>query len=385
MSWLSERLKVALNKLAVKKHWIFLPGICAASIALELYCRSCSFILTSDSDQYLSAAKSFSEQSKFLSPDGTYYSWWQPLFPIILSVTPEPLVLLSWLNVACKIVLTFLLFDIADVLLQKRFQKVTFVLLSLCSVATMMISVFVWSDFLFMTLAYANLYFALNLGKKYSFACLLLTGFLLCIQRNAGLFWISGTCLWLLFDKGISFQKKTIRVAAIFLITTSGLWAWNIYNTYFLTAHFSFHGHPFFMDWWYNWRVIGETFSKIIVPVKNPLISILGVVIIAIILWKKFDRNISLVGCLLAMYTIGYACMVKLDHYEMERYFAPVFPLTFLLILRATECVSEVTRRARYGVIIVVCGWLLYPAVRTIKNVQFWRERSCIESRSKSY
>src|SRR5690349_23954045 len=42
-----------------------------------------------------------------------------------------------------------------------------------------------------------NIYFVLNLHHRYYFVGLIITGFLLCIQRNAGLFWISGLMIWL--------------------------------------------------------------------------------------------------------------------------------------------------------------------------------------------
>lgn len=361
--------------------------VLVASIGLEVYGRACGFILTSDSLQYLSAAKSFSEHGKFLSPDGTYYTYWQPLFPVILSVTTKPLVLLGWLNIFNKLIMGIVLMSVANSFLKEFVYKIIFFIVSLCSVHTLMLSVFVWSDLLFMTFAYLNLYVALHLERKNYFYYLLITGFLMCIQRNAGLFWIGGICLWMLQDKEIMLSKNLLRIAIFFLVSTSGLWAWNFYNTFFIPANFSFYKHSFFADIIYNTMLLIGTYTRMIVPLNHWILQIIFFLLIAgliiYFLIKNFSRSAYLMLCILLVYTAGYAAMVKLDMYEMDRYLSIVAPLVYLLFINVVEKFNQTEIKwIRYGLLVFILLWTVYPIARTIKNVQFWHERSCLtESR----
>jgi hypothetical protein len=391
---LAPKLEFILKGLALRastikdqKLWIGLIIVLATSIALEVYGRACGFILTSDSLQYLSAARSFAEQGKFLSPDGSYYTYWQPLFPVILSVTAKPLVLLGWLNIFSKIIMGIVLMSIANSFIKEFIYKIIFLVVSLCSVYTLMLSVFVWSDLLFMMLAYLNLYVALNLKRKNYFYYLLLTGFLLCIQRNAGLFWVGGVCLWLIQDREILPFKNFLRTGIFFLVSTSGLWAWNFYNTFFIPANFNFYKHSFFADTGYNTMLLIGTYTRMMVPLNQWILQVIFFVLVAgciiYFLIKNFNYSFYLPFCIVLMYTAGYAAMVKLDMYEMDRYLSIVASLVYLLFINVVEKLNQSEIKwIRYGLLVLVLLWAAYPIARTVKNVQFWHNRSCFSESS---
>lgn len=367
--------------------WIACIAIFSVSIALEFYGRACGFLITSDSLQYLSAAKSFSASGKFLSPDGSYYSYWPPLFPIILSPFNHPLFALAVINVVCKIIVLLVLVLLSDSFIKDSILKIVFLTVSMLTVHLAMISVFVWSELIFMTLIFLTMSFALQLREHRSyFYFLLLTGFLACLQRNAGLFWISGVCLWLLLDSSQLLKRRIIESGTCFLICTSGIWAWNIYNTYLLPADFNFYEHNFFVDFFYNSKLTLSTFGKMIVPV-NAMTMTTGVLFFALLLRlllkRRENRGVRFLGIVLLVYVLGYLTMPRLDVYEMDRYFSIVTPIVYLCImLMVQELIHLAKGNARILIYTAVLLWLCYPLTRTFINVKVWQERSCSVSDS---
>jgi hypothetical protein len=357
--------------------------ILVLSIVLEWYGRYCGFILTSDSLQYLSAAKSFSESGKFLSPDGSSYAYWPPLFPVLLS-WGDPFIIVSSLHVVSKIIIATIMLYLAFLFFQKSLYRIVFLTASLLSVQYIMISVFLWTELLFMCLLFGNAFFALNLKKKKYFYWFLLTGFLLCLQRNAGLFWVSGVSVWMMVDQENTFLKNFLKATLYFLVSTSGFWAWNIYNTFFIPTDFNFYQHSFLNDWVYNVGLIAQTYVYLIIPLKHIPLSVMvfctATLLVVYILRNSIDRKLLLFVITLATYTAGYSIMPTLDVYEMDRYFSVMTPLIFLMVLLATEKLSQypITWMKPVMAILVVC-WLAYPLARTVKNVRSWHDRSCTE------
>src|SRR6185369_9930359 len=191
-----------------------------------------------------------------------------------------------------------------------------FLLISMLSVQIAMISVFVWSELVFMALLFLNTLCALKLKQNKSyFYWLLVTGFLACLQRNAGLFWISGVCLWLVLDSSVTLKRRIIESGICFLICSSGLWAWNIYNTFLLPADFNFYQHRFFVDLFYNLKLTLSTFGKMIVPL-NAITMTIGVLFflalsLQFLLKMRKNRNAQFLGIVLVVYTLGYLVMPR--------------------------------------------------------------------------
>ena len=238
-----------------------------------------------------------------------------------------------------------------------------------------------------MTLIFLNAYFALHMKKNKSyFYWLLVTGFLACVQRNAGLFWISGVCLWLLLDSSLSLKRRIIESGICFLVCTSGMWAWNIYNTFLLPADFNFAKHDFFADVFPNLKLTLSTFGKMIVPLKE-MTMITGTLFFLAFLfqWIKMreNRNVQFLSIVLLVYILGYLAMPRLDVFEMDRYFSIVTPIVYLFIMLLVEKVIHFTKRnTRILVYAMVLLWLYYPLTRTFINVKVWHERSCSVSDS---
>jgi hypothetical protein len=247
-----------------------------------------------------------------------------------------------------------------------------------------MISVFVWSELIFMALIFLNWYCALHLkNHRYFFFGLLMTGFLACLQRNAGLFWICGVCCWLLFDSSLSLKLRIRDSVILFLVSSSGMWAWNIYNTFFIPADFSFYSHNFFADIFPNLKSILGAIGKMIVPINGTVAIAIGllfllVAVIQFVFKENADRNIQFPMVVMGFYSGGFLTMPYLDIFEMDRYFSVVTPIVYLLILLLIQERTQSEKRSSKIIIyVLVFAWLSYPLTRTFRNVQAWHERSC--------
>jgi hypothetical protein len=364
--------------------WTACTVVLFVSIALEFYARACGFLVTSDSLQYLSAANSFSESGNFLSPDGSYYSYWPPLFPVLLSCFKHPESALVWINLVCKIVLVVVLLQIANSLIQDSILKIIFLAASLVGVHIIMISVFIWSELTFMTLIFLNAYCALHLKRYRScFYWLMLTGFLACLQRNAGLFWITGVSVWLLFDTSLPWRIRILQNAGCVLVCTSGLWAWNIYNTFFIPADFSFYRHDFFSYAIPNLGSTLITFGKMVIPL-NGIAGIITGILFFIVLFLavvkgESDRAIQFLGIVLLFYSLGFLIMPgHLDFFEMDRYFSVITPIVYLFLMLMVQKKTRLAKATLRALIyVIVFAWLCYPVTRTFRNVRAWHDRSC--------
>lgn len=239
------RITSYLLRITDRRLWPWYVAIVLGSVLLSWYGSAYGLLLTDDSYQYLSAAKSFARQGDFRSPDGSYYSYWPPLFPIIISLFADPIDELRYLFTVAQLVIAFTLLVITREFLSNGIGRLIFFGACMLNVQFIRLCVFLHSDLIFMMLAWLASYLVMKSDRKIYFNLFLIAGFLLCIQRNAGLFWITGICAWLLLKQEWS-VSNVLRTTLIWVVTTLGLWAWNVYNTFFIPADFSFYNHTFF-------------------------------------------------------------------------------------------------------------------------------------------
>ena len=380
LEFILEGLPWMASTFSKPKYWLLV--VLGASIGLEFYGRACGFNLTSDSIQYLSAAKSFHSDGIFIGSDGTYNPYWPPLFPVLLSFFENPLGALVWVNLVCKIFIGLMILFLAKTFLKNNFYRLVFLISSLVSVYMMMISVFVWTELLFMALILLNVFFLLNVNNRNYFIGLIATGFLLCIQRNAGLFWIGALSSWLLLNRENSIGLP--KILLFFLVSTSGLWAWNIYNTWFIPANFVFYDRPFFDGFMNNLLLMAGSFAKMFAPISwVPLqfaLALVGAGFIAYNL-RPISKNVFLF--IVIIYALAFTILGKLDEYEIDRYLSVIVPFVCLLALMTLEKIAENAPKLLRVALVVIClFWLSYQGVRTAKNVRMWHDRSCLAETS---
>jgi hypothetical protein len=376
-----------LSKRLTRLLFIF---ILALSIALQGYGHACGLILTSDSYQYLSAALSFKASGNFLSPDGSYYTYWPPLFPVILSFFDNPEHALIWIHVLARIFIGLFIYFLANKFLEKNIIKIFFLVVSLCSVQMMMISVFLWSELIFLLLLLLAVYCALRMKESsIYFLGLLLFSFLLCLQRNAGAFIIPAVSLWIFLDSDLTWKERITKSAILMMSGLAGLFLWNIYISFFIPSNFYFYKHNFFMDSVLNFSTLSTPLIRLFVPGAEILATFFGVILflVVVVYVVKADhsnRHLQLLGLLILFYWIGLMVMVKLDGYETDRYLSVVIPFVYVMSFCAVERgFKNVNSRWQWLAVILLCLWTIYPVVRSVKNVLAWNERSCLAYQTK--
>ena len=363
--------------------WLACIAVLFVSIGLEFYGHACGFIVTPDSLQYLSAANSFSENGNFLNSDGSYYSYWGPLFPIILSFFKQPENALVWINVGSKIVIALALLGLVNSFINDSILKIAFMIVSMIGVHVALISVFVWSELIFMALILLNAYFALRLNKySSSYFWFLITGFLACLQRDAGFFWVAGVFLWLLLDSSLTLKARIVQSVLCFFVCTSGLIIWRVYITFVMHQSSNFYDYSFFLHVFENVHPVLLTFGKIFLPFNGVTGETIGVLFFLLLLYwclLKPSRNIQLLGIIIFVYAAGFIALPwQLDVYEIDRYFSVVTPFVYLIVMSMVEKkIQPATRTIRVWVYVIIFTWLCYPLARTFKNTQAWHERSC--------
>ena len=357
------------------------------SLLVEFWVRSCGFIMTPDSYNYISASQSFRSDFTFLSPDETRFSNWPPLFPMFLSLFKNPSVAMSVCHVICKVVVAIFLLIFANQFLKQQIFKGFFILTFFLSVHLLLISVFLWSEIIFITLLVLHIYTVLRMqDNRFFYFTMLLSGFLLCLQRNAGVFCILAITVWIMTDENKLLPKRILQSVIYFSVCSLGLWIWHFYNV-FLPDSLPFYERDFFSDIFTNVQFMLSVIGSAFLPFRKvpAMISGLLIIIVLIFCWRRYfiaDRFTKLLVLVIAIYLMGFLPIPNLEINDMERYFAIILPFILLLSLMILERLIKVNR---YPIVLTICLciWLIYPTARMYRNALQWRSMSCSSSITK--
>lgn len=369
------------NKEGLVLGIVFLLSL-VASLILEEWARRCGFILTPDSQDYLSAAKSFKETGLFIGAEGAYYTQWPPLFPFILCWFDDPQLAMEFVFALCKIVTGIFLVVLANFFLKKLLFKAAFLLGTMLSVHLLLISVFLWSEMIFITLFLMHLYLLLTMNRKPIYYWLVIAvGFLLCLQRNAGAFLILPAAVWMLFTEAAPLNKKIQKSIFYVVASTSGLVAWNVYNFFLLKNISPVNDRHFFVDTFANIHGISSTLGHSVVPLHGNAAAVAGAMLIGMLSWGwytflRHNAATLLIALSILVYTVGFIPVAHLDR-EMDRFFAVILPIFLLLALAIAERITMLYPRCRLAVVICVFIGLGYNLSRTANNAIQWHEMSC--------
>ena len=212
-----------------------------------------------------------------------------------------------------------------------------------------MIGVFLWSELLFLLLL---LLFARALEKNFIVAVIL--GFLLCLQRNAGLFFVIGAALWY-WD-----ARKSI---ILFVIAASGVVAWNLYAGIY-------NEYGYFMSLSNNTRVVSNELMRVIAPAPGFILIVFTAFLIFVL---KKNLYLILIGC----YLVGLVSIFRFESYDADRYVAVIVPFFLVCSFRGLEILLlKQTSSVRKVLMIAAVCWLVYPFSRTVKNAVQWHNLS---------
>jgi hypothetical protein len=354
------------------------------AVGLSSFAHACGFLVTADSIEYLAAAESFRENTQLLGSDGTPFVYWPPLFPLLLSLFENPLIGLFWINTFCQLLAGLIIYELATRELKNFTISIVFVMLGMFSVHLMMATVFVWSDLIFVCLALCNFYSTYKLLHNRTYWVLfLLSGFLMCLQRNAGIFWIAPTCAWLCWYLTYNLKKRIMISIAAFLVMTAGFWYWNFNHPRQITIGLNKLSMETGTQVMNNLYLIGIALGKLFSPITGAISFFIFVTISAASLYVlrvrlAYHKHLQLIGFIGIVYVLCLSLYDNLDSNDLDRYLLPLVPIILLFVGLALEDKSKQLSNQKQ---IIVRGllilWMSYPLMRTISNVFLWHDMSC--------
>jgi hypothetical protein len=364
-------------------RWIVCSScVIVISLLIQFYITNCGLLLTYDSREYLAAAQSFSEQGVFLGRDGGPYVFWPPLFPLILSFFDDPAGAMVWINLVVSACIGVLIMRLASQHLNAFGLRIGFLMAWMWGVHQLLISVFLWSELFFLLLLLLFAEFVVRAtASRAALAGAFVTGFLLCLERNAGLFIVPAASLWFLLKGG---QKKSFTPALVILLSVAGGVWWNVTNMFgsVSTAVSELDYFSFVLD---NIHITTDGLAQSILPFKIFSIPFAILIIVApvVLIWpsRRLSDHFLLMALICCFYIAGMAILFELDPGDADRYAAVILPFILLTIFRVFE---NIFRKANnmIGTILLIgmLAWLAYPLARTAKNALQWHEVNCNES-----
>ncbi|RTQ45405.1 hypothetical protein EJV47_25015 [Hymenobacter gummosus] len=366
------------------------PGVvvglaAAVLLALLLYALSPGLATTSDARFYLSAAASFRAAGQLLNPDGTPYTSWGPLYPLLLAAGGREVG--TWallLNVLGSLLSLGAWSYLAWKLLPRPGAWLLTALLAL-AVPWLITAKFVWAEAVFQALfglyAMALFHYLTRPRASWLLAATVL-GLLLAWQRTSGLFLLLGTGLGLLTAYRELLRRHWRGLLLHALTVGAGLGGWLLYAVRAAAVPELYRSR--------GWQGLRETLGdygyvllRWLLPVQQagwPKHWLFEVLLPLLLLglgwatWRSRHRFGRLLGAVLLTYfvcLIGTTVMSRAggNVYDVERYAAVVYG-PFWLVLAAG--LAEALPRRRW-VLLLLAGWLLYPAARAVRVAQFCR------------
>jgi hypothetical protein len=189
---------------------------------------------TADSRHYINVAEQIYQNGFISIWKNEELVYWPPLYPIILSflLKPDNLIFLKVFNYLISLLTMFLWNRIASIFLHDQKQHFLFIILFALSTNILMISVFIWSELLFLCLFSWTILLIekyIRTGTPFWILLSIVPSFLMLIQRNAGIFLISALYISILFLKAR--PKGQIKIMFLsYLFSISGFLIWNVKN-----------------------------------------------------------------------------------------------------------------------------------------------------------
>jgi len=345
--------------------------------AFYVYATHSGLGLTSDSANYLAAARSLLHSGTLRNADGTAYTNWPPLYPALLALARADLAYVRIGQVMVFLGILFLAFRMAECNISNAVLRLFFMASLVFSTPLLLANVFVWSEgfFVLLTLA-AFVCFELyeTSGRAAYFWLFIAVSNLICLQRFTGIFFVCG------FAVLIFLQQENLKKTVIYsLFSLLGVAAWLLRNTFFeqnpafqqnILITPPLQSLSGYVDAFGNWFVPVSAFFAV-----KLIVGVLWFSGILFCQWRFrfkpdsfFFRSNWLALCYLA-------CMVLAggESPETERFAMPACIWVFGGIAAALDRSFQVMPASYRRIVLVVAFvWLSYPLVRTVKNAVFW-------------
>ena len=384
----------SLRKLFSNSKFHYSIGLFLLSV-LQLWSTWKGMGKTYDSFHYLEAAQSLIQTKGAINSQS--YMTWALGFPFLLTLFNDSILL----NLFCLLGSYTFYFHLSEKLFQSTTTKWWLTLAFAFATPLYLIHHFVWSEapFVLFLLGCIWSFYFLNetyFSKRY-ILLFSLFGFLFMSMRNAGLYFITSINIgvFLFYILPLVYKKeKKIR----FLIT-------NIYTKVLIL--FSVFSSVSIFFWWlrakpttagkfatmyslaertFSEEIInyGDILSRWLVPSSIPLtfrlvffcIFLVSFGIAFFIIFIKYSKEntsktsqfIFFIAWIVSFYLIGMLITRTGMRVDVERYLAILYPFLCIIIGYIVEK-TPIRLTIKYTIAFL---WLIYPLLRTLKNILFW-------------
>lgn len=386
----------SLKRNAIAYYGILL-SVLIPTLFIHWYAYGQGLILTPDSYHYLSASKSFWNGGDLLDTNGKSFLFWPPLFPIVISIFSSPQEQLVWMNMLMIFLISIPVFKITTRVIQSTPLVILCFISVLFGVHLLLIASFFWTELVFLCFV---LFFINNLLKSREnqklFYTAIIFGFLMCLQRNAGLFIAMGASIWL-FIQNRNLKYKLYSPLLFFILVSSGSIVWNLYVWFYLPhPHFNF-SEDLFQNAIDNYRSLCYAIVNVFLPIKHlPIpIFLLGSAAFIYFFRKKIFKSSSFqllfsvsfvylffLSLILVINIAGFRIYIG----DGERFISVVIPFLSIMFFKVfDDLANPKTKLTKRIVIFLLVLWLVYPVSRTVKNAAQWHEvnRAVVSSPTK--
>jgi hypothetical protein len=356
----------------IKNLWTAI--ILLAVFGMHRYAQQCGVGKTYDSENYVWASNTYTERGVLENRDGVPFLQQPPLFPVVLSFAkPYQVAWSSWLNTACLVGTVWLWLLLAGKVWGNTIVWYFYGGFLAFAMPLYLVHQFLWSEPLFLLLV--SLHFIIleryERTKKTIFWWLLVVvAWLFCLQRSIGIVFVLGTAgAYLWAGKG-----RNIAMWLYLLMASSGFLVWLICVLYVRLPTEVVATYGLQDDAWAGISMCTESLGRWFLPTQASAWGV-WVVLAVILIFKRrifvFKDSVwASLGLSTGLYIL-VLCLKKSDFSDTERFVAVLYPVFLLGIFSTLP-----TQNTKIAVLCLCLLWI-YPTVRCVKNVVFWKEVSC--------
>ncbi|WP_250630127.1 hypothetical protein [Rhodoflexus caldus] len=331
--------------------------------------------LTLDSYYYLAAAENWAQHKQLIDHQGNIYANWPPLYPWLLALgAPQVLPFAAWLHGVALPASIYFFSRWLPVQTPPLIRNAA--LLSYALYAPLLASsIYLWSEIVFMALLTAAFAAFLRKEKPSILILYIILANLMCLQRNAGIFFIMAWAVAQFFIKGLRWRVIGAIALESGLAAVSFI-AWQLRNFLWVTDAQDFRQNIALIDFAESFRLSLSAMSTWLLPLQVPELVRIAVFmtlfIAAMVVATKPPASRPIAAVLLltfGCYLAGTWALRMNIPTENDRYFLPLFPFFLLLIIRALQAIKA--KKLAAGLFVLLMS---YHAARGVKNTLMWHQ-----------